>query len=165
VNRIERHAAEVRRALQLGDRPGIEGLERLAAWLRGRAEVREWAAGFGCCWYHPDGTATLWIPRGPRRAESLCHETAHALWFTGLARHLAAAGSPVARSQRWREEYVCDRFARAFLLPPALVSAYPDDEELASVGGCSLEMVRRRREELAGECGQESPRAAGELTG
>jgi hypothetical protein len=151
MNRIERHAADVRHVLELGDRPGVEGLERLTAWLHGRAEVREWQASFGCCWHYADGTATLWVPSGPRRAESLCHEAAHALWFTGLARHLATLGSPVARVQHWREEYVCDRFARAFLLPPALVAAYPDDDDLAAVAACSLETVQRRRRELAGE--------------
>jgi len=148
MNRIERHAAEVRRALRLGERPGVEGLEQFVAWLHGRADVREWGADFGCCWHWPDGGATLWVPRGPRRAESLCHEAAHVLWFTGLARQLALLGSPVARTQHWREEYVCDRFARAFLLPPALVAAYSDDDELAAVGCCSLETVQRRRKEL-----------------
>src|SRR5262249_12239896 len=111
-------------------------------------EVREWEATFGFCWFWPDGSSTLWISRGTRRPESLCHEAWHALWFTGLARQLSLIGSPVARTQRWREEYACDRFARAFLLPPALVAAFPDDDELAAVGGCSVEMVQRRRKEL-----------------
>src|SRR5947209_14097678 len=149
MNRIERHAADVRRALRLGDRPGVEGLDRFIVWLRSSAEVCEWGSDFGLCWHWPDGRSTLWVPRGPRRAEALCHEAGHALWFTGLARQLATIGSPVARTQRWREEYVCDRFARAFLLPPTLVAAYPDDDELAAVAGCSLEMVQRRRKELA----------------
>ena len=151
MNRIERHAADVRCALDLEDRPGIEGIERLTAWIAGSTEVREWTAEFGFCSHWPDGTNTLWVPRGPRRAESLCHEAAHVLWFTGLARYLSLHGSPIARTQRWREEYVCDRFARAFLLPPALVAAYPDDDELAAVAGCCLEMVHRRRKELLGE--------------
>src|SRR5262245_3482565 len=149
MNRVERHAEDVRANLRLpADLPGIDALDSLAGWLRGRVQVEESPACFGFCIHHADGTATIWAAPGERRAASMLHEICHVTWWNGLGRFLQEQDSPVARTQRWREEYACDRFARAFLLPRALVHAYPDDHELAEIASCPLDMVRLRRREL-----------------
>jgi hypothetical protein len=147
---MESHAAAVREGLGIAaDLPGTLALGQLGAYLRDRVEIEDSPVRFGFCLHRPDGTCVVWAPRGERYAESVLHEICHAIWWNGLARLLDLYGHPVARTQRWREEYACDRFARAFLLPPALVHAYPDDHELAEVASCSLELVRQRRRDLA----------------
>jgi hypothetical protein len=145
VNRIEELTASLRRQLGVGNPPGSDGVDRLCAWLGDRVDVEPSPVDFGFTTHWEDGTATVWAPQD--NAESLLHELGHAMLTTGLARYLERQGFPTSRTQHWREEYTCDRFMRAFLLPPGLVWEH-DDDELVELTGCSPETVRRRREEL-----------------
>src|SRR6266536_3489492 len=128
VNWVEERAEQVRRHLALGDLPGVVGLDTLCRWLEGRVHVERRPGALGICLHHDDGTASIWAPDDP---EILTHEVGHALCTTGLGLCLRSHGHPIARRQVWKEEHIANRFARAFLLPPALFHRYRDDHELA----------------------------------
>lgn len=102
--------------------------------LPDRIEVRESPTRQSFCLHQADGGATIYARW--ERPDSVPHEAAEALYFTGLARALAAAGIPTAKIQRWREEAFCCGFTAGYLeerraaAEPGLGFLTPDEEEI-----------------------------------
>jgi hypothetical protein len=84
--------------------------------------------------------------------EDAFHELSHMFLGHGLAARLRAEGEfeRAAAAERTEEREVED-FLLAFLLPSPVVYLTKRDMDLAEASGCSLELVRLRKERLAGK--------------
>jgi hypothetical protein len=112
-------------------------------------------------WELPGNRGLIMLPRDlPEREidEQAFHELTHFLHGHGAAVYFRAWGDMSdprerALAEAWEstEEREVEDFLMAFLLPSRMVYLLRQDEELSEQSGCSLQLVRLRRERLRGK--------------
>ncbi|HTE18796.1 MAG TPA: hypothetical protein VK689_10510, partial [Armatimonadota bacterium] len=156
---VEERVEAVRLALRIGGFPADEDLYRLVEWLDGCVVLRHGAVPVGMCVHREDHRGVITLPlglTGPERDHVLAEELGHYLLTHGMAVLLRQTAPEdlrlyrLARRWEWHDEALAREFVQAWYLPSRLVQRIPDDWELAFQSRCSPEVVRRRRESLAG---------------
>jgi hypothetical protein len=155
---VEERSEGFRLALRIRGFPTEADLYRLVDRLDGCIILRHSGVPAGMCVHREDGRGVITLPadaEGRELDHILAEEVGHYLLTRGMAnllRQMAADDQRVfhlARRWDWHDEALAREFVRAWYLPSRLVQQALEDEELASQSGCSLEIVRERRQSLA----------------
>lgn len=163
IRRVERRVAGVRLATWQQGFPFREDTLTALEWLSECVEVREVQARTASLIRRPGAARSLVLaPRcltGQRLTMAVLEELAHFLLDTGLGgfllRSAIEACDPrmerLARTVEMTEEAQARAFVIAWHLPSDLMARYRDDVEVSVLSRCSVDLIRRRREDLAGE--------------
>lgn len=158
IRRVEMRVEAMRLPLRKAGFAQPEDTLDAIRWMGKCLEVRPVLAEVASLARRPGTSALIMVPRylaGARLSEAILEELAHYLLDTGLGGFLRAhartyASSRLAQTVERTEESHARAFLEAWHLPSSLLARYRDDAEVSILSRCPLEMIRKRRRELAG---------------